>query len=101
MKKNIKENVFDLKDIYQKLQRLATVIKDSNDAVTLQDLEGNILAWNAGAEKMYGWNAKEALHMNVKDIVPRNKRNEEIELLNKLAKGKFAKSFETQRTYCS
>ncbi|MFQ5713734.1 MAG: ATP-binding protein [Candidatus Scalinduaceae bacterium] len=97
MRKYSKDNIFDLKDVYQKLQRLATVINDSNDAVTLQDLEGNILAWNAGAEKMYGWNAKEALNMNIKDIVPRNKKDEELELLNKLAKGEFANSFETQR----
>jgi len=30
----------------EKFRRMATVIQDSNDAITFQDLEGNILAWN-------------------------------------------------------
>ncbi|NQT33191.1 MAG: PAS domain S-box protein, partial [Candidatus Omnitrophica bacterium] len=43
------------------LRRLATVVLDSNDAITIQDLDGNITAWNRGAEKMYGWSEEEAL----------------------------------------
>src|ERR1019366_7824346 len=39
----------------EKFRRMATVIQDSNDAITFQDLEGNILAWNRGAELMYGY----------------------------------------------
>ncbi|MBN2439600.1 MAG: PAS domain-containing protein, partial [Deltaproteobacteria bacterium] len=33
-----------------KVRRLATVLEDSNDAVTVLDLEGKILAWNKGAQ---------------------------------------------------
>lgn len=51
-------------------QWLAAVLRDSEDAITLQDLRGNILAWNRGAERLYGYSEAEALGMNVAVIVP-------------------------------
>jgi two-component system CheB/CheR fusion protein len=85
-----------LKDI-KRLNRLATVVRDSNDAVTVQDLNGNFLAWNHGAGQMYGWSESEALKMNIRQLVPKNKMKETDEFTKKLKKGKFLKSFETQR----
>ena len=43
------------------LERLATVVRDSNDAIILFDLNGDILQWNHGAEQMYGYSEKDAL----------------------------------------
>jgi len=37
------------------LRRLAVLVRDSNDAIMVQDFSGRILAWNLGAEKMYGY----------------------------------------------
>jgi two-component system CheB/CheR fusion protein len=36
------------------LLRLAVVVRDAHDAITVQDLEGRIIAWNPGAVRMYG-----------------------------------------------
>jgi PAS domain S-box-containing protein len=33
-----------------------------------QDLNGNIVAWNKGAEQMYGWREPEALEMNIRHL---------------------------------
>lgn len=79
------------------LQRLATVVKISNDAITVQDFEGSIIEWNHGAEKMYGWSTKEALTMNVRDMMPLNRREEALDLINKIRRGESVESFETQR----
>jgi PAS domain S-box-containing protein len=46
-------------------QRLATIVRQSNDAITFQDLNGNILAWNPAAERLYGYSEAEALKMNI------------------------------------
>ena len=54
---------------------MATVVRDSNDAITVQDLNGNITAWNKKAQLMYGWSEAEALEMNIRDIIPENKIN--------------------------
>lgn len=51
-------------------QRLAAVVRDSQDAITVQDLDGHILAWNPGAVRLYGWSEAEALRMNVSERIP-------------------------------
>ena len=47
---NLAKRVVDGHGSIEKFRRMATVIQDSNDAITFQDLEGNILAWNRGAD---------------------------------------------------
>lgn len=79
------------------LQRLATVVHDSNDTITLQDKDGNIFAWNRGAEQMYGYTETEALKMNIQDIVPNQKKKEALDFIKNIFQGKFVESFETQR----
>ncbi len=81
----------------QDLNRLSVIIRDSNDAITVQDFEGNILAWNPRAERIYGWSADEALTMNIRDIVPEDKRLEALALAKDLARGGNLAPFETQR----
>ena len=76
---------------------LATVLRDSNDAVIVQDLDGKITAWNRGAERMYGYTESEALKMNISDIVPEPKRQEALELIDLIRDGKKIDSFKTQR----
>jgi len=85
-----------LKDTKQ-LNRLATVVRDANDAITVQDFNGNILAWNHAAMQMYGWSETEALKMNIRQLVPKNKVTETEKFTKKLKKGEILKSFETQR----
>jgi len=81
----------------QELSRLAVVVRDSNDAITVQDFEGNILAWNPVAERMYGWSEAEALEMNICDTVPPGKRQEALAFVEQIASGEDVVSFETQR----
>ncbi len=60
------------------LLRLAVVVRDSVDAILVQDLEGRILAWNPGAERMYGWSEAEALKLNIRDLIPESMRQEAL-----------------------
>jgi PAS domain S-box-containing protein len=80
-----------------KVRLLATLVRDSNDAITVQDFEGNILEWNKGAEKMYGWSGAEALRLNIREIVPPDKSNEALLIIKKISEGKEVKTFETKR----
>ena len=50
--------------------RLAVVVRDASDAITVQDLEGRTIAWNPGAARLYGWSEPEALVLNVSDRIP-------------------------------
>ncbi|HBA54935.1 MAG TPA: chemotaxis protein CheR, partial [Syntrophorhabdus aromaticivorans] len=79
------------------LRRLAAVVRDAHDAITVQDLEGRILAWNPGAERMYGWSETEALAMNIGDMVPEDTRKEALPVIRLLNRGKALKPYRMSR----
>jgi PAS domain S-box-containing protein len=83
----------------EKFRRMATVIQDSNDAITFQDLEGNILAWNRGAEKIYGYSEAEALKMNIVDTVPPEYQEEARQFIASLKRGELLPNLETKRKH--
>src|SRR5476649_1625356 len=83
----------------EKFRRMATVIQDSNDAITFQDLEGNILAWNRGAETMYGYSEAEALSKNIVDTVPTEYQEEARGFLASLKRGELLPNLETKRKH--
>ena len=79
------------------LMRLAVVVRDAHDAVTVQDLEGNIRAWNPASARMYGWSEAEALQMNFRDRVPDNLQAREIEKLQLLTRGEVLPAYPSSR----
>ena len=82
-------------EIYNR--RMATVMQDSNDAITIQDFEGRITAWNRGAELMYGFSEAEALLMNIELLTAPDKIAEQKDFIRRLIAGEAITSFETQR----
>ncbi len=50
-------------------RRLRTIVESSTDALITSDDEGRILAWNAAAERMFGWRADEVIGKALPDVV--------------------------------
>ena len=90
------EDITERKQI-ESIGRLATVVRDSNDAITIQDIKGNILAWNRGAELMFGYNEQEALQMTIWQLTPPDKAAEQKDFNRRIFTGENVSSFETQR----
>jgi two-component system CheB/CheR fusion protein len=80
-----------------KLLRLAVVVRDAHDAITVQDLNGRILAWNPGATRMYGWSEAEALSMNVRDRIPAALREAALVKVHQLSLAEILEPYRTQR----
>ena len=78
-------------------RRFATVLRDSNDAVMVQELDGRITDWNRGAERMYGYTETEALQLHSADLVPEDERAAHEEVIGRVARGEDVESFETRR----
>ena len=78
-------------------QRLATVVRDSLDAITVQDLKGNLLAWNRGAEQLYGYSEAQALTMNVSQLLPPEEQAIYSSVRERLVDGERVEPFETTR----
>jgi hypothetical protein len=93
----IKEDITKHKRWEDKLHLLAAVVHDSNDAITVQDFKGNIRVWNTAAERIYGYTKVKALKMNIRQLVPEDRRVETLDLVKRLKKGAAIQSFETQR----
>lgn len=78
-------------------RRLADILKNSRDAITLQDFEGRILEWNHGAELMYGYSESEARNMNGFETIPVEKRSEAKAYCERLKNNLPVLNLETQR----
>ena len=73
------------------------VVRDAHDAVTVQDLDGRILAWNPGAVRMYGWSEEEALLMNVRDRIPDDLRENALARVLELSRAEILEPDLTRR----
>jgi two-component system CheB/CheR fusion protein len=79
------------------LLRLAVVVRDAHDAVTVQDLEGGILAWNPAATRIYGWSEAEALRMNAAVRIPEVLREAERAKADAIARGEILPAYTSER----
>ncbi len=92
----IKDNE-QLRNALQYERRLAAVVRDSNDAISVQDFNGHILAWNQRATKMFGYTEDEALQLNANQLIPDIAREEMHTLLKQLQNGQIILPCETLR----
>jgi len=79
-------------------RKLATILRDSNDAVMVLDLNGQITTWNAGSAHLYGYTRAEALQLNILEIVPSEDQGTMCEILGQIRRGQHVDSFESKRT---
>ena len=80
-----------------KLRRLAQVIENTDDAVISKNLSSEILTWNAGAERMFGYSAAEVIGKPITVLFPDNLKDEEEYLLSRLKNGEHINQYDTQR----
>ena len=67
-------DITEILNAQHNLIRLSAVVRDANDAILLLGMDGQILAWNPAAERMYGWSEAEALQMNISALVSEEQR---------------------------
>lgn len=77
--------------------RLAVVVRDATDAITVQDLEGRTIAWNPGAERLYGWTEAQALAMNVRERIPAALQDGALTKVQQLSQAQTLEPYQTQR----
>ncbi|OHX35295.1 chemotaxis protein CheR [Methylomonas sp. LWB] len=70
------------------IQKLATLLMDVDEAIIVIDFEGSIVAWNTGAESLYGWSRSEAIGMKFDSLVPDYLRTEAREMFQSITSGK-------------
>jgi PAS domain S-box-containing protein len=76
---------------------LASIVDSSDDAIVSKTLEGVITSWNKGAERLFGYTAKEAIGQPISMIIPLDRRDEETRILARLRQGEPIDHFDTVR----
>ncbi|MGO9423642.1 PAS domain S-box protein [Roseiarcus sp.] len=77
----------------------AAIVESSDDAILSKDLDGVILSWNRGAERLFGYSAAEAIGQPVTLIIPRERHEEEPKILDTIRRGEPIHHFETVRQH--
>jgi PAS domain S-box-containing protein len=90
-------DVTEHKQVEEARVLLASIVDSSDDAIISKNLNGMITSWNAGAERVFGYAAAEAIGQSITLIIPPERRNEEVEILRRLRLGESIDHFETQR----
>jgi len=77
--------------------RLAAIVESSSDAIIAKDLDGTILSWNTGAERLYGYASSEAVGRNISLLVPSEHSDEIPAILQRIKIGERIEHYETVR----
>ena len=77
--------------------RYAAIVESSDDAIVAKTLDGVISAWNAAAERMFGYTEHEAIGQPITMIIPPDLHDEEHDMLRRLRAGERIEHYETVR----
>jgi len=76
---------------------LASIVESSDDAIVSKSLDGIIQSWNAGAERLFGYSAEQAIGRHISLVIPPERLAEEDDIVASLKAGKRIDHVETER----
>lgn len=91
------ENITEHKRTEDERALLATIVESSEDAIIGRKLDGTIISWNAGAERIFGYRAEEAIGRFYSFLVPPDRPNELDEIREKIKRGERVEHYESVR----
>lgn len=94
---NMLIDISDRKRADANAQRLASIVESSDDAIVSKSLDGIITSWNRGAERLFGYTAKEVIGRPVTILMPEDRMSEEPEILDRLRRGERIDHYDTVR----
>ena len=90
-------DITDRKSNEESSRRLAAIVESSDDAIVSKDLNGIITSWNAGAERLFGYIADEAIKKPITIIIPPDRYHEEQQILDRIHSGERVDHLDTVR----
>lgn len=66
---------------------LAAIVTSSADAIKSISLEGDVISWNEGAERLFGYKANEIVGKSLGILIPDSRRQELQEKISAVARG--------------
>ncbi|HEY4644059.1 MAG TPA: PAS domain S-box protein, partial [Bacteroidota bacterium] len=87
------------KELQTSEQYLATILRNSGDAIVGIDLQNRVVSWNLGAEAMFGYGEQEIVGKSFEVLVPPDllSKGELQELASEVYKRGVVRNYETER----
>ncbi|HEY3760903.1 MAG TPA: PAS domain S-box protein [Verrucomicrobiae bacterium] len=76
---------------------LAAIVESTDDAIFGKNLDGTIISWNRAAEQIFGYRAREIIGRSVALLFPRDRRDELIDMMERIQKGEHVGIHESTR----
>jgi PAS domain S-box-containing protein len=86
-----------LRESEQQLRWIASIVETSDDVVISKNLDGIIISWNKGAERIFGYTAEEAIGQPIMIVIPEDRHDEERQILTRIRRGERIDHYETVR----
>ncbi len=80
-----------------RISHLSSIVESSEDAIIGVDMEGKVTSWNAGAERLYGYAAADAIGQDMTMIVPDEQQQEAQTWLDRVSRGNPIEVVEVNR----
>jgi two-component system cell cycle sensor histidine kinase/response regulator CckA len=91
------EDISERQRAEEALQQYAGIVDSSNDAIISQTFDGIVVGWNPGAERLYGFTAREANGRPITIIMPPGRDTDTTILVDRMRRGERVDNFETRR----
>lgn len=76
---------------------LASIVQSAEDAIVGKTLNGTIVTWNSGAERLYGYTAREAIGRSIGMLIPDYRPEELPDICERIRRGESVDALETVR----
>ncbi len=76
---------------------LSAIVDSSDDAIISKDLNGTIMSWNNGAERIFGYSAQEVIGQSIRLLIPPDRQDEEADILRRLSRGQRIEHYQSVR----
>jgi two-component system cell cycle sensor histidine kinase/response regulator CckA len=76
---------------------LASIVQSCDDAIIGKTLDGTVVSWNAGAERLYGYSAEEVIGRSISLLIPSFRPEELPEVFKTIKRGESVDGLETVR----
>ena len=86
-----------LRESEQRLRWIASIVELSDDVIISKNLDGIIISWNKGAERVFGYTAEEAIGQPITIVIPEDRHDEERQILTRIRRGERIEHYETIR----
>ena len=90
-------DITEYKQYEEKQTMLSEIVQSSDDAIVSKNLDGIIMSWNRGAERIFGYSEAEIIGKPINTLIPAYLQHEENTIINEIKAGRKVDHYQTIR----